>query len=140
MVITDDIKAAAIADLQAGEQPAVVAGRYKINPATVRSWKLRLESSATGSATQPATVVATQQRKPTLEEKQLTIAELVIRNLEAKLTATQRIAEYVQRGEWIDKQNAADVAELFGVLDKSAVGILDRLAAAQRPGLSDPDA
>ncbi len=136
MVITDDIKAAAIADLQAGEQPAVVAQRYGIKRDTVKQWKQRMSPPVSPSLSPPVSP-SPPIRNLSLEEKQLTIAELVIRNLEAKLTATQRIAEYVQRGEWIDKQNAADVAELFGVLDKSAIGILDRLAVVQRPALPD---
>lgn len=137
LVVSAETKAAAIADLLTGEQPAVVAERYDLNPATVRSWKARLETSATPGATPHATPAATVVRRPVVDARQQTLAELVEANLRAKLIATQRIAEHVTRDEWLDKQTAADVGELFGVLDRSAIGILDRLAGAQRHALPD---
>jgi transposase len=118
-------KAAAIADLMDGVQPAVVAARYGLNAATVRSWKARLDIPvATGVATGVATVI----RQPAVEAQQLAIGDMIMENLRAKLIATQRIAEYATTQDWIDKQNAADMATLFTALDQSAVAILDRLA------------
>ena len=103
--VNPEIRAAAIADLLTGDQPAVVADRYGLNAATVRTWKLRLEQDGEGvaanaDATPVATVhvppVATQRaarfRQPSLEAQHLTLAELVEANLRAKLIATQRIA------------------------------------------------
>ena len=133
--VSAEIKAAALADLAVGEQPAIVAQRYRLNPATVRSWKLRLDEGATPIATEHATPVATILRRPAVEAQQLTIAELVASNLRAKLVATQRIAEHVTREEWLTKQSAVDVATLFESLDRSAIGILDRLAQPQQPAL-----
>lgn len=118
-------KAAAIADLMDGVQPAIVAARYGLNAATVRSWKARLDLPV---ATGVATGVATVMHRPAVEAQQLAIGDLIMENLRAKLIATQRIAEYVTTREWIEKQNASDVATLFTALDQSAVGILDRLA------------
>ncbi len=66
--------------------------------------------------------------RPAMEAQQLAIGDLIMENLRAKLIATQRIAEYATTQEWIEKQNAADLATLFTALDQSAVGILDRLA------------
>jgi len=119
-------KAQALADLYAGEQPAVVAARYGFDGATVRQWKSRL---VTPDVTPPVTVI----RRPELEMQQLAIGDLVLDNLRAKLIATQRIAEHAATSTWLDKQTAADVAELFERLDQSAIGILDRLASTQRP-------
>ena len=130
-----EIKAAALADLASGDQPAIVAQRYGLNPATVRSWKLRLETVATPAATPLVSRIATSPRRPSVELEQLSLTELVMSNLRAKLIATQRIAEHATTPEWLNKQNAADVAGLFECLDRSAVGILDRLASAQRPAL-----
>lgn len=127
-------KAAAIADLLNGEQPAIVAARYGFESATVRQWKSRL---VTPDVTEGVTVI----RRPEVEQQQLAIGELVLENLRAKLIATQRIAEHAATPTWLDKQNAADVATLFERLDQSAIGILDRLAASQRPAaLLDGDA
>jgi hypothetical protein len=118
-------KAAAIADLLNGEQPAVVAARYGFESATVRQWKSRL---VTPDVTPSVTVIS----RPALEMQQLALGELVMENLRAKLIATQRIAEHAATPEWLDKQNAADVAALFERLDQSAIGILDRLAGRNR--------
>ncbi len=71
--------------------------------------------------------------RPVVEAQQLAIGDLIMENLRAKLIATQRIAEYATTPEWIEKQNAADLATLFTALDQSAVGILDRLAQ-RHPG------
>lgn len=123
-------KAAAIADLMNGEQPAIVAARYGFESATVRQWKSRL---VTPDVTKNVTII----RQPSLELQQYELGELVKMNLRAKLIATQRIAEYATTSEWLDKQNASDVAELFEVLDRAAVTILDRLAAARHERADD---
>lgn len=127
-----EIKAAALADLASGEQPAIVAQRYGLNRDLVNKWKQRMSApmSAPMSA-QPSAPI----RRPQVELEQQSLTDLVMSNLRAKLIATQRIAEYAATPEWLDKQNAADVAGLFECLDRSAVGILDRLASAQRPAL-----
>jgi hypothetical protein len=140
-----EVKAAALADLHAGEQPAVVAERYGLDPAKVRVWKQRY---VTATVARPVTPVVTVERptvrRPAEDARHQTLAELVEANLRAKLIATQRIAEHVTRDEWLATQNATAVAELFEALDRSAIGILDRLAgahAAQRalpaPGAED---
>ena len=123
--ISAKIRAAAIADLIDGEQPAVVAEKYRIDAAKVRVWKQRY---VTADVTESITPSVTILRRPAIEMQQLAIGDLIMENLRAKLIATQRIAEYATTQEWIDKQNAADVATLFTALDQSAVGILDRLA------------
>lgn len=127
-------KAAALADLLNGDQPAVVAARYKLNPTTVRSWKARLDlPTATGDATGVATVI----RQPAIEAQQLAIGDLVLASLRAKLLATQKIAEHAATTPWLEKQSAADVAQLFEVLDRAAIGILDRMAQSGRADDSD---
>lgn len=132
-----EIKAAALADLASGEQPAVVAQRYGLNRDLVNKWKQRMSAqvSAPLSAQTSAPI-----RRPSVELEQLSLTELVMSNLRAKLIATQRIAEHATTPEWLNKQNAAELAGLFECLDRSAVGILDRLATAQRaalPGAAD---
>jgi transposase-like protein len=139
--IPPEVKAAAMAELLDGEQPAIVAERYDLNAATVRSWKARLDLPATADATAMrgvATGVAI--RQPAIEAQQLAIGELVMASLRAKIFATQKIAEYVTTEAWLDKQNAADVATLFETIDRAAVGILDRMAQRSHgDGDADPD-
>lgn len=132
-----EIKAAALADLATGEQPAVIAQRYNLDPAVVRQWKKR-QDIVTPDVTDRVTVVT----RPSVEAQQLALGDLVLENLRAKLIATQRIAEHATLPSWLEKQTAADVAGLFEVLDRSAIGILDRLAGAQRsaiPAASNDD-
>ena len=127
--VSPEVRAAALADLHAGEQPAVVAERYGLDANTMRQWKLRhVTQGVTQDVTERNAAHVTVIRHPQIEAQQLELGELVMMNLRAKLEATQRIAEYATTPHWIDKQNASDMAELFEVLDRSAISILDRLA------------
>jgi len=142
-----EVKAAAMADLAAGEQPAIVADRYNLSADVVRQWKRRMpaqpprdmyvtrdtEDDVTMDVTNVTPVTAVSRRHPSVEARQIHLADLVARNLEAKLTATQRIAEHVQSEAWLKTQSAADVATLFTAIDRSATSILDRMAAAHAP-------
>lgn len=142
-IVPPEVKAAALADLHAGEQPAVVAERYGLDREVVKKWRQRMRGdmsprlSPHSGDMSPAPV-----RQPAVEARQQTLAELVEANLRAKLIATQRIAEHVTRDEWLNQQNATAVAELFDAIDRSAIGILDRLAVAHagRPALAAPEA
>jgi len=129
--IDHERKAAALADLLDGDQPAIVAARYGLPSGTVRQWKARLVTpDVTTGVTAGVTAGVTVLKRPALEAQQLALGELIMENLRAKLIATQRIAEYATTPTWFDKQSAADMAELFEVIDRSAIGILDRLARA----------
>lgn len=140
--VSPEIRAAALADLHAGEQPAIIAERYGIDRGVVKTWKQRYVASR---VTDPLAESARPVRSPAIEHAQLDIAALVMQNLRAKLTATQRIAEYAANNPvWLEKQTAADVGDLFERLDRSAIAILDRMAGAGRPapaadGATDTD-
>ena len=125
-----DIKAAAMADLLAGEQPAVVAERYKLNPATVRSWKLR--DDATIIATD-ATPVARQIR-PSVEDRKQRIAELILDLLAAKLEASQRLTVYLSDPGFVAKQKVEQLVALNDYFDRTALTLGDRLAGASADG------
>jgi hypothetical protein len=130
--IDPETKARALADLMDGDQPATVAARYNIPGTTVRKWKERLVTpDVTESVTSGVTKRISVVHRPAVETQQLAIGELIMENLRAKLLATQKIAEYATVPTWFDKQTAADVATLFEVLDRSAISVLDRLAAAR---------
>jgi hypothetical protein len=132
--IAPEIRAKAIADLLDGDQPAVVAERYGLNAAKVRVWKQRY---VTHNVTESITPTAT--ARPANERAALALGDLVLDNLRAKLLATQKIAEYVTTPAWLQKQNAADVAELFTTIDRAAVAILDRMASGRRNDADAPD-
>jgi hypothetical protein len=130
MPISPDIRAAAMADLLAGDQPAVVAARYHLNPATVRSWRMRLDATqrATQRATPDATPDATLARRPKTETQQQAIGTLILDLLRAKLEASAAIARAAQNPDWLAGQSAADLAALGTYLDQSAFALGDRLA------------
>lgn len=132
-----EVKAQALADLLDGDQPAVVAARYGLPSGTVRQWKARLVTPDVTQSVTPA-VTKVPIRQPSIERAQLDIAELIMENLRAKLIATQGIVDYVAHNPaWLEKQNAADVGALFTEIDRSAIAILDRMAAAGRRGDDD---
>ncbi len=118
--IDPQIRAAAIADLLAGEQPAVVAATHGLDPATVRQWKARFVTA------DPADVPT--HRKPVLEAQKASMGELIIGCLRSKLQASQAVAAVATDPEWVKRQSAAELAVFGQWLDASAFAIGDRLA------------
>ena len=133
-----DIKAAALADLMAGEQPAVVAAKYGIDAATVRKWKERhVTSDVTVAVTRDVTPV-----RPTVEAQQRAIGEIVLDLLRAKLEASRAIAEAAKNPAWLAEQPAAELAVFGQWLDSTAMALGDRLAGSRAAAEPDeqPDA
>ena len=141
--VPPEIKAAAIADLLAGDQPAVVAERYKLDRSIVKTWKQRHVTDLVTNVTASVADLVTEPdppRRPSLEAIQARLGQRVLELLEAKLTASKRLAEHVTRDEWLNKQSADAVADLGRWLDQTSIGILDRLLAAQqRPSALDEE-
>ena len=136
VTISPDIKAAALAALLAGEQPAEVAERYGLNPSTVRSWKRRLSgepaTDRASDATNDASLqVVTVRRPRPLSVTQDLIAELIYDLLAAKMEASIAIARVVNNPAWLATQTPEGLAELGEYLDRTAFAMLDRLARAQ---------
>jgi hypothetical protein len=131
-----ELKAAALADLAAGEQPAVVAERYGLDRETVKKWKQR-QLSPNLSPVSPSGVPII---RPKIEAQQIAIGELILDLLRAKLQASAAIAEAARNPAWLAEQPAAELAALGQWLDASAFAIGDRLAGAIRPTESGDDA
>lgn len=135
--IAPELRAAALADLLAGEQPAAVAARHGIDAATVRSWKARyvegVAKDATGE-TPPATL-----RPGVLERQKTYIGEAILDLLRAKLAASQAIATAVADPAWLKRQPASELAALGQWLDATTFAIGDRLAGAAQRRAADGD-
>lgn len=130
--IQPELRAAALADLLAGDQPAIVAERHGLDAATVRSWKLRFVTGE--DATRDATIVQRASvAKPTVEAQKAHIGEAILDLLRAKLQASQAIAEAVADPAWLQRQSAAELAALGQWLDGTAFAIGDRLASGTGP-------
>jgi transposase-like protein len=126
--VSPDIRAAAIADLLSGDTPAEVARRYGIDPTNVRQWKARY---VTAGVTDTPTHVTPDVTLPTPQiGTQHEIGRLLLDLLAAKLKASQAIAEAASDPAWLDRQSAADLAQLGEYLDRSAFSLGDRLATA----------
>lgn len=130
--VSPEIKAAALADLAAGETPATVAQRYGLDRAVVKMWKARhvtdiVTNHVTGSVTAPV-------RYPALEERQAVIVDTMYRLLEAKLKASERLAEHLTT-EYLARQGAEGLAELGDYLDRTSLNLLALLAARR----TDPE-
>lgn len=125
--ISPKVRAAALADLHAGEQPAVVAAKYGIDAAKVRVWKQRYVTSDVTPVTAPEPI-----RRPALEAQKVSIGETILDLLRAKLKASQAIAAAAADPDWLREQPASELAALGQWLDATAFAIGDRLAGARR--------
>jgi transposase-like protein len=123
-----------MADLVAGEQPAVVADRYGINRQTVKAWRMRMQP-----AMQPPPPLAAPQIQPLVEARKQHIGELVLDLLRAKLEASAAIAKAASDPDWLARQSGAELATLGSWLDATAFAIGDRLAGG-RPAEPADDA
>lgn len=138
--VSPEIKAAALADLLAGEQPATVDERYRLKPGTARDWKRNLKDRdqlPTLHPTENPTPHPTL-RRPTVEAQQRQIGEIVLDLLRAKLEASRALAEIAQDAAWRARQPAAELAAFGQWLDSSALALGDRLAGAAPRDGDDP--
>lgn len=134
--VSPEVRAAALADLYAGEQPAVVAERYGISANTVKQWKKRYVTDIVTVTPSAVPIV-----RPAVEAQQRQIGAIVLDLLRAKLEASAAIAEHARHNPaWLNSQSAAELAVFGQWLDGTALAIGDRLAGARSADDSDPSA
>lgn len=107
---SQEVKAAVIAALLAGQSISSVAKEYDIPKGTVSGW--RNQGKGVGA-------VSTQ--------KKVDIGDLLIEMLTENLKAAKQIAIAVQDEGYIKKQDASDVAVLLGVINDKAFRMLEAL-------------
>jgi hypothetical protein len=103
-------KAAVMGALLTGQSAAAVAAAYKVPASTVRNWK-REASLDSG-------VTASQKER---------IGHLIIDNLEAALETTRVMLSAFADKDWIRKQDASEVAVLYGVIQDKVFRVLEAL-------------
>lgn len=111
---SDQVKAAALAQLLAGQTPSAVSRAFGIPVGTLKSWKSRQlngESVAT---------VATDARER--------IGALLIEYLEVTLDTLIKQQKVFANAEWLLKQSAAEAAALHGVSVDKTIRLLEGLA------------
>ena len=113
---TDDTKAAVMAALLTGQSVTQVAKEYEIPPGTVSNWKRKAwEAAGDGFGASEG-----------LPREEL--GALLLDYLRASLKALRIQAELFADQEWLQKQTAAEVAILHGVMTDKAVRLLEALS------------
>jgi transposase-like protein len=114
---TDELKANVISDILIGTMTLKeVSEKHSVPYGTVRSWSSRVSNSG---------LVAT--------EKKPEIGDLLLQVLQLNLNAQMAQMDKFSDPDWLDRQNAHDLAILHGVLNDKAV----RLIEAFKNGNSD---
>lgn len=130
-----------MADLLAGEQPAVVEQRYRLKSGTARDWKRNMKAQyPTPDPTNHPTddLTPTTVRRPAIEAQQQAIGAVILDLLRAKFEASAAIARHARDNPaWLAEQSAAELAALGQWLDGSAFAIGDRLASASESDAAD---
>lgn len=125
---SDETRAAVISALLEGQGVTEVADRYKLDKSVVSRWKNEL---------------APEQLQQVSTEKRERLADLIERHLRTSLESAAGIAAKVNDETWIAKQNASDVAVLYGVLTDKSIRILEAAEAAhadaEQTDLDPPD-
>lgn len=110
----DAVKAAVIADLLNGLRISEAAEKHNLPVGTVKSWAHRMR-------TDKDSLLVT-------EDRAERIGDLVFDNLEAMLRTQNAILNHVStQPQWLERQDASDLAILFGVISDKAFRILEAL-------------
>lgn len=112
---SDEIKAQVMAALLAGQSINATAAHFQIPKGTVSGWARR---AGQGIHSELATV-ATQKRER--------IGHLIIDNLEAEMEATKAMTNVFKDEQWLRKQEASQLAVLYGVIKDKTHRVLEAL-------------
>lgn len=106
---SEDVRAAAMAALLAGQAVSKVAKEYDIPAGTLKSWKQRMGGPA----------VAT--------EKKEAIGDLLMDLLEQNVRSLIAISEVTSDHGYLKEQSGAELATLFGVKHDKAIRMIEAL-------------
>lgn len=112
---TDEMKAGAMAALLAGQSVSTVAKDYKIPRGTVGRWSSELRRTAKHFDT----------------EKKEAIGELLMDYLRENLVTLREQAVIFRDPEWVEQQDASEMAVLHGVLADKTIRLLEALGSAE---------
>ncbi|MCP5019884.1 MAG: hypothetical protein GY938_32055 [Ketobacter sp.] len=112
-VYTDETRSEVLAALIAGQAVSRVAADYNIPVGTIKAWKSKNINNKSSNS------VATQ--------KKAQLGELILGLLSEELITLQHMAAEFRNPEWLAKQNAADAAVLFGVIQDKAFRKIEAL-------------
>lgn len=116
---SDEVKAQVLAALLAGQSVTQVARQFNVTRTTVRTWR-----TAAGLTSDSPLIN---------HEKRAEIDDLVGSLLASIITTLRVQAEQFRDREWLAKQNAADLAVLFGVMADKGFRILEAADVSEAP-------
>lgn len=122
--IPDEIRAAVLAELLAGHTVTHVSEKFKIPQGTVS----RLRKA-----------IPAEKLNEIETKKGERIAELITQNLELSFQAMNNIASQTANVEWLNRQNAHDLATLFGVTADKIFRVLEAIENARAASEADDD-
>jgi len=139
--IPDAIKAKGIALLLAGGTIGGVAKELGLSKGTVQRWHDSLKNAASDSrmhtentAIQVQTPTVSDGRMHTVHTQKKSIAERVFNLLDAQLETLTVQQAHFQDKTWLNRQSAADMAMLHGVLSDKALRMMEAAErASKRP-------
>lgn len=109
---SEEVKAAVMAALLAGQSISQVAKEYSLPVGTIKAWSSRARSEP---------VLVTEGRKAL-------IGDLILDNLEAMLRAVTRIVNSVSENkDWLEKQSASELGVFIGVLQDKSIRIVESI-------------
>lgn len=107
---SNEVRGQVVADLLSGLGVTKVATKYSLDISVVS----RIKSSLSDGELQEVATI-----------KRLSLAELIENLLRTSLGAATRLAEQCGDEEWRRKQNAADLAILYGVITDKSIKIVE---------------
>ena len=118
---SDELRAEAVGAVLAGAAMAEVARRYGISKGTLGNW-LALERDGTVPRT----------RDPS------DLGDLIVDLIESHITAIHAQLQAASRADWLEKQSAAELAQLVAVERDTALRLLAGLRPADDPPADQP--
>lgn len=102
---SDEVRAAALAALLAGQSVSAVAREHRLSRKTLITWR---DTAGLGSTHVP-------------QEKRAEIGDRVIAHVDGLLVTLQAIAATVNDPAWLKKYSPAEVGTLYGILADKAI-------------------
>lgn len=125
---SDQVKAAALAALLAGQSFSEVARQFSVPIGTLKSWKQR-NADVIGSGLVDAADASTKK-----ERIGALLLDYLVTTLETLRTQQRAFANEA----WLHKQSAGEVAVLHGVSVDKAIRLLESLTDSDDPGSPNP--
>lgn len=113
----EQVKAAVMAALLAGQAVGEIAKQYTVPESTIRSWKSRQQNG------ESVAVVAT--------EKKEFVGDLLVEYLVEALKTLRIQAEFFRDKTWLKSQGASEVAVLHGVVSDKTIRLLEAIASSE---------